>query len=496
MAFMSGDVALSGNVVPTASGPLAGLRTGLGLEFLGIPYATAPRFSPPGRPSPWSGVREAVVPGRAAPQPRRLIGSFTHGELPATAEECLNLNIYTPSLEGRRPVLVWLHGGAFTLGNAAASVYRGARLAVVGDVVVVTLNYRLGSLGWLAHRDLADASGAPCGNWGLLDQLAALAWVRENIAGFGGDPGRVTLAGQSAGGLSAWLLLAAPGAEGLFHQAVLESPPINGGWQDLEAGERWANALSELAAGASGFDRDLLRGLSAERIVELHEALLGRPGFRGTRGGALPTVGAGLTGTPRDRPGVNPDVPVLIGTTADEGTFYFDSPWTSPTAAGRLTSVASRLLGVADPADELARYAERAAARGRTGATGTLVELATDAMFARPVAAWSTARANALAGTGAPVYRYRVDHPGAGPAMRATHCVEVPLLFGTWDDAGPGQRLGGAAPGATYVSAAISTAWARFIHGEDPGWRPLGEDAQLAVFGGARPLTIDDLNTW
>jgi para-nitrobenzyl esterase len=416
---------------------VAGLRGRDGVEFLGIPYARAERFAPPGSTVPWTGVRDARRHGPAAPQPDRPAARFTHGPMPATSEQdCLNLNVFTPSLEGERPVMVWLHGGGFAIGHAGASLYHGGRLAAGADAVVVTVNYRLGSLGWLWHPALGG------GNWGLLDQIAALEWVRENIAAFGGDADRVTLAGQSAGALCAIDLLAAPAARGLFTRAILQSPPLGDLIQPAAVAERWAEALADTAD---------LRSLPAERIVALHEDLLDGPQWRGTRGGALPTLDpASLPVSPIDSPGVSPNVDVLIGHTADEGTFFFDSPWRPAPAPERLPDIVAHLCPGEDPQDVLDRYG------------GDLVAIATDAIVAAPAGRWADARA----GAGGLVYRYRVDHPGAGPQLRATHTVEVPLLFGTWDDGGPGERLGGQAPGAEAVAEGLVGRWARFVHGE------------------------------
>jgi para-nitrobenzyl esterase len=165
-------------VVDTARGRLKGQRAGDAIAFRGVPYATAPRFAPPGAIEGWAGVREAITPGPAAPQPKRPAALFTHGELPTTDEDCLNLNVFTTDLEAQKPVFVWLHGGGFAIGHAGASLYAGERLAVNADAVVVTINYRLGSLGWLAHPDLAATDSGPAANWGLLDQIAALEWVQ------------------------------------------------------------------------------------------------------------------------------------------------------------------------------------------------------------------------------------------------------------------------------------------------------------------------------
>jgi para-nitrobenzyl esterase len=425
------------STVDLAAGTLAGVRGAHGVEFRGIPYARAQRFAPPELLAGWAGVRAAVEYGPAAPQPDRPVARFTHGPMPPTSEDCLNLNVFSPSLDGDpRPVMVWLHGGGFAIGHAGASLYHGGRLAADAGVVVVTVNYRLGSLGWLAHPDLGG------GNWGLLDQIAALRWVRENIAAFGGAPDRVTVAGQSAGALCAIDLLAAPAARGLLHRAILQSPPLGDLIQSAEVARRWAEALGDPAE---------LRSLPAERIVALHEELLERPTWRGTHGGALPTLDPGsLPISPLEQPAIQPEIDVLVGHTADEGTFFFDSPWRPAPAPERVPQIVAHLCPGEDPEEVLERY------------HGDLVAIGTDAIVAGPLARWSDARE---AGGGR-VYRYRVDHPGAGPRLRATHTGEVPLLFGTWNDGGPGERLGGQALGAAAVAEQLVGRWARFLHGE------------------------------
>jgi para-nitrobenzyl esterase len=480
--------------VEIAAGRLRGRRAGEVVAFGAVPYATAPRFAPPGPQPGWAGVREAVGPGPAAPQPRRAAAMFTHGELPATDEQCLNLHVFTPGLDDRRPVFVWLHGGGFAIGHAGASLYSGERLAAAADAVVVTVNYRLGSLGWLGHPDLAAEPGAPAANWGLLDQVAALEWVRDNIAAFGGDPDEVTLAGQSAGALSAMDLLVSPAADGLFRRVVLQSPPFGDAAQAPEVAVRWAQSLSAAAGGQGAFDPARLRELDAERIVALHEELLDQPEFRGTRGGALPTVDAGsLPASPVDVPGASPDVEVLAGHAAQEGTFFFRAPWRPSPPPERIPAVVSHLCHTDDPDAVLDRYRERAAASGApVDPLSLLIEIATDAMIAEPLTRWASARAEAV-GDRSAVYRYRVDHPGAGPDLGATHTVEVPLLFGTWRDGGPGERLAGQAGGAGEVAGEIVAAWSRFMHGGGPGWAPVaapasGSDVRVfARAAGSRP---------
>src|SRR6516165_10711307 len=222
----------AGPVVPTGDGPVRGVTAGSIDEFLGIPYAAPPtgnlRWRPPQPPAGWQGVRDATQFGPSCPQPPSL-------SVPGTfSEDCLYLNVNTPALpggdqdhrwrnggdDGGLPVLVWIHGGGLT--QDAGRDYDPAKLAADG-VVVVTINYRLGALGFLAHPALASWPGGPAGNYGLMDQQAALRWVRDNIGQFGGDRHNVTIAGESAGGLSVLAQLVSTGARGLFQKAIIES---------------------------------------------------------------------------------------------------------------------------------------------------------------------------------------------------------------------------------------------------------------------------------
>jgi carboxylesterase type B len=219
-------------VVETRRGAVRGVaRDGLAV-FLGLPYARPPigprRFGPPEPPEPWSGVRDAGRCGPSAAQNRALVGPLMTLGIDRTGEDCLYLNVWTPGADrARRPVLVWIHGGAFVLGSGSQTLYDGSALARRGDVVVVTINYRLGALGFLRARDRFGPRLPAGGNEGLLDQIAALEWVRDEIEAFGGDPGRVTIFGESAGAMSCAMLLGAPRARGLFHGAILQSGAAN-----------------------------------------------------------------------------------------------------------------------------------------------------------------------------------------------------------------------------------------------------------------------------
>jgi para-nitrobenzyl esterase len=406
-------------LAPSASVETAGgrVRGGDG-AYLGIPYAAPPigerRWRPPAPVQRWSGELDALRAGPPAPQPKRPISDFAHGPTPPGDEDCLTLNVWTPTVgDGPWPVLVWAIGGGWTIGWAGSGVYDGAALAGAAGVVVVNFTYRLGSLGWAY------------GNWGLLDHIAVLEWVRENIAAFGGDPARVTMGGQSAGAANVADLLVCPAAEGLFARAILHSPPLPEAANDPARSERWAAAL--------GVDRDT----PAEEVVAAHEALLATDDWRGTRGAAWPTLDAAtLPAAPLERPDARPEIPVLVGTTRDEATFLF--------RAG------GRRLELDDEAEE------------------TLIRTVTAELFTEPTLAWAHERAAA----GGEVHQFRIDHPSPDPRLGALHTIDVPLLFGTFATSEVARHYVEDGARTREVSAEMHRAWGRFLHGEAPGWPP------------------------
>ena len=238
-------------------------------SFSGIPYARAPegplRWRPPQPPLPWEGVRDASSFGPIAPQIVAAGGIASPSDPDAgdvRSEDCLTLNVWTREIpenptstpERGRPVMVWIHGGGFTSGSGSVFLYRGDHLVRNGDVVVVTINYRLGALGFLGHRALDDPEGY-IGNWGLHDQIAALRWVRDHIAQFGGDPGNVTLFGESAGGFSVAALMGAPSSAGLFHRAIVQSGGVH--VHSVDEAERVADRLAA-ALGVAACTREAL----------------------------------------------------------------------------------------------------------------------------------------------------------------------------------------------------------------------------------------------
>lgn len=298
----------------------------------GVPYAAPPvddrRWKAPQPPALWVGERDASRPGPACLQPAR--GNSGEGGRVRGAEDCLYLNVTAPANARNAPVMVWVHGGSFRSG--AGSDYDGRVLAREQGVVVVTLNYRLGALGFLAAPGLLE--GRTVGNYGLLDQQAALRWVRANAAAFGGDPRNVTLFGESAGGMSVCAQLASPGAAGLFDKAILQSgpctPAINTAPlpQALQTGAAYARALGCAAEGAA-----CLRRVPAERLVTAQV-----PGTRAPGAVALPPVYGDATVplAPAEafRRGAVHRVPLIVGSNQDEGTLFVaplggqrDLPW-------------------------------------------------------------------------------------------------------------------------------------------------------------------------
>jgi para-nitrobenzyl esterase len=497
--------------VEVAGGTLRGTETGGVLAFWSIPFAAAPtgdgRWAPPRAPAPWTGIRGATAPGPVCPQPARPFSEWAHGRLPAIDEDSLTLHVWAPAqaAAGGRPVFVFIHGGGWALGWGSNPMLDGRHLARALDAVVVTINYRLGALGWLHHPALAAGSGAPIGDWALLDQLAALRWVADNIAAFGGDPTRVTLAGESAGAGSVLHLLTVAGADGLFARAVAQSPPLHELAIGADLGVRYTEALvahlglgEDVAAALDG-----LRALPAEAIVAAQEELLAGP-FRGTRGGAMPiTDPAVLPSDPAEVPAARATVPLLIGTNRDEATFFFRAGGRRlEPAPDELPAMVQRIGHVEDPAEAIAAARRALAPRIPDPSTNDLLVAAiTEACFAGPVRRYAAARAAA----GGHVHRFRIDHPSAEGDLGAVHSIDVPLLFGTWREGGVAARLAGDGPATAAVTDALVADWRRFVAGEPLDWSPVGSgdadgggDAdgdgltELTVYGGpAGPRSLE-----
>lgn len=385
----------------TESGPVLGAQHDGILTYHGIPYASpAERFAAPVPPEPWLAPRAALAAGPAAPQGTSLLAPILGTEpIESSEADCLTLNVYTPSLDGRRPVLLWLHGGAFVTGHTGGPRQSGAWLAARGDIVVVTANYRLGPLGYLY---LDDAGG----NAGLLDQIAALRWVHDNVAAFGGDKDQITVAGHSSGALSAAAVAVSPLAAGLARRVMMASPQL-GSVTTAERAERETHAFLDRLAGDP-------RVVPAEQLVKTAEQLAAERG----PAGVPPSLVVGGAGLPRDVAAALRDsaVDMLVGTTRDEArAFLICDPGVRSvdrTMVGGLLQ--QHLPGRAEDA-----YRHYAARRPGAGPAEVATDALTDGLFRMPVLRLAEARET---------YVYQFDwQPSA--RFGACHTVDLPFTL-------------------------------------------------------------------
>lgn len=463
-------------IVTIAQGRLRGEAVGAVLQFRGIPFAEPPvgerRFLPPGPAPSWSGERDANRPGANAVQVPDGLMAMLGGNSLETSEDCLFLNVTTPACDdAARPVMVWIHGGGFLTGSGSIPWYDGAALATRGDVVVVTINYRLAALGFLWLGDL-DPAYRSSGCNGILDQIAALEWVRDNIAEFGGDPGNVTVFGESAGGMSVSTLLAMPSAHGLFHRAIAQSGAAHNTFTPSTASVITARVMDLLGvddlAGLLSVSADAL----ADAGSKVEAGLLDDPsGLGGPSGIALamafqPVVeGEHLPEQPllAIRAGRGADVPLLTGTNLDEwNLFALMSPGglDDPRLLERLEGVFGRSHVVRDT------YLA-----GRPDATPDQVwnAVLTDATFRIP----AIRLVEAHAGAGRPVWQYLFTWatPAFGGVAGSCHALELPFVFAKLDAPGAELLLGGPVGDDLHaLSDAMQEAWLAFARHGDAGW--------------------------
>ncbi|HEX7006756.1 MAG TPA: carboxylesterase/lipase family protein [Alphaproteobacteria bacterium] len=458
----------------TASGVLRGRWEGGVALFRGVPYAAAPvgdrRFAPPAPAPSWTGVRDAVEHGTIAPQPpsrlNMVMGDFSRPQ----SEDCLTLTIATPAPDdARRPVLVWLHGGAYLSGAGSLDWYSGATFARTAGIVAVGVNYRLGALGFLR------LPGVSPGNLGLMDQIAALRWVRENIAAFGGDPEQVTVAGQSAGAHAIAYLMAMPSTEGLFRRAILQSAPLGRRPAGAEKTTRVADRLLD-ALGIAASEAARLRDVPAEQIIAAQvEVMKAEHRFAGVEPPFVPAIDGDLI--PGDfmpvlARGAASKIDVMVGTTREESAAFlaFD-PEAKAVTRAQVEARATALLGpdASVHLDELARM------RPIATPYALLTDLITESTFRRP----SLQLAEYRAAHGRPAYVYQFDWQSPMPRLAACHCLEIPFMFDNAEAWPNSPMLKGADPAEiAALSRTMNGAWAAFIRTGDPNhdglprWRP------------------------
>ncbi len=467
-------------VVRAPAGAVRGVaQDGLDV-FKGIPYAAPPvgalRWKPPASAPVWSDVRDASDFGPACLQPKPRAGSIYASILKSMSEDCLSLNVWTPEKARKAPVLVWIHGGSLIAGSSSESMYDGAALAKRG-IVVVSINYRLGVLGYMAHPELsAESPDHVSGNYGLLDQIAALKWVRKNIAAFGGDPANVTISGESAGGLSVMYLLASPAARGLFTKAIAESaymvstPEL----RDKKYGHIPAETMGAMTGEKLG--AKTLADLRAMDAATLTSAALaaGFQTFGAIDGKILPRQ---LVDT-FDK-GEQAHVPILAGFNSGEiRSLRFLAPPPPADAAAYEKEIRARYGDLAD--DFLKLYPS-------SDVPEAVLLAPRDALYG-----WTAERlVRKQTAAGQPGFLYYFDHgyPAAEAAgLHGFHASEIPYVFGTARMSPPAWPKNPDTPAEAKLTAAMGDYWASFARdgvpkaAGQPAWKAYGTERNYMAF--------------
>lgn len=452
-------------VVKTTEGKLQGHVSKGTYEFLGIHYGAPTggkaRFLPPAKPAKWQGVRKADAKGDRCPQPPvnmpgEMATVLSFSDLPIS-EDCLVLDVWTPAVgdRGKRPVMVWLHGGGFFVGSGGDQYYHGANLARGNDVVVVSLNHRLNTFGFFPLGPEAGEEYSASGNVGMMDIVRALEWVNANISAFGGDPGNVTVFGQSGGAGKVSTLLAMPSAKGLFHKAIMQS----GGSAKLRSQE------DAMAVGLGVYKQ---LGIEPGDVEALQNVPMDDLVKAGGKMGLLP-FGPYLDGEviayhpfePEASP-LQKEVPIMVGYTKDEATnvFLTDPTWQTMTEADLKKRVSG--LVPADKVDEtIALYKKRAP---NDKPMHLWTSIVTDQLFASNsilVAERKTEKGEA------PAYMYKVDweSPVLDGKLRSPHAVEIPFVFDTVYTA---EGLVGNGVEQEFMAKAMSQSFASFARNGNP----------------------------
>ena len=471
---------LDGSIVESTLGKLRGAANSGVHSFKGIPYAQstagAARFLPPLKPAPWSDVCDALALGPQAPQPDRPIrpaNAWIRDTTP-TGEDCLVLNVYTPAVgdSGKRPVMVWMHGGGYFTGSGGATGLDGSNLARRGDVVVVTLNHRLNAFGYSCLGDFGDERFADAGNAGMLDIVMALEWVRDNIGNFGGDADNVTIFGQSGGGSKVAVLMAMPSAKGLFHKAVMQSSSSH---LHLASKGNASRAGRQLLSELGLDDAAALQHALADRVLEGYATAVaanhGNDSFR-------PVVdGRSILNHPfdLDSPDLASDIPLLIGSCETEKSFYDITldPAKLPLSPDALQASVKRFVGIDDGQTKnlIADYTER---RGGISGRDLFNVISSDHMYRRNAIAAAEMKSEQ---GGAPAYLYEFTWktPVLDGMLKTPHTLCIPFVFGNVEIA---RAFTGAGPEQAALMDTVMETWLAFARTGNPNntrlpeWRP------------------------
>ncbi|MEP6716631.1 MAG: carboxylesterase/lipase family protein [Terriglobia bacterium] len=458
----SARAAVTGSVVETRDGKVEG-QTLNGIHvFRGIPYgadtAGRNRFMPPKRPAPWSGVRAATAWGHVAPQ---KVGSPTEysqmvqwlNQPGGQSEDCLVLNVWTPGLRsGKRPVLFSIHGGGFTTGTSSNPVFDGSPLAHAGDVVVVTINHRLGVLGYLQLGDV-DAEFSQSGVAGMLDCVAALEWVRDNISNFGGDPGNVMIFGQSGGGSKVCHLMAMPSAKGLFHKAAMQSGvALKTGSRETAAAAAGA-VMKQLGIGKADVRR--MQDLPLEKLIAAQPRQIGP---------VLDGVAIPRNPFDPDAPAVSAAVPIILGTCLHDSALNITN--FALTEAEMKVQARNTFGASAEKVDNI--VADYRAVDPHSSPCLLLARITTDRGLRRNAITVAERKQAQMA---APAWMYRLDWPSVPYEGKfgAVHGTDVPLTFDNVD----AWPITGKGPQARAMAQRMSAAWIAFATTGNPNARGL-----------------------
>lgn len=486
---------MSNLIVETRYGKVQGYEQGPISVWKGIPFAQPPtgqrRFRAPQPPEQWAGIRETTAFGPMAPQRLEALGELAGDAdsaivLPPMSEDCLYLNIWSPGADQeKRPVMVWIHGGGFTLGSTSEAWYDGTSFATNHNIVVVSLAYRLGTLGFVYLKDLAGADTDYSGNCGLLDQIAGLQWVRENIAAFGGDPDNVTVAGESAGAMSIGTLLGMPAAQGLFQRAILQSG-AGSGMTTRSRATKVAQALLE-KLNLEPSQISALADVPLEKLLQI-QAELGRE-FGGIQafsplidGDTLPQHPSAMIAQ-----GSAASVAILTGTNRDEWRLF------AMMSGGQMADDGLLKLTFGDAAQQaLAVYTE---ARADKSPELALMDIVGDIVFRMPAIRLAEGQVQ----QGAPVWMYRFDweSPAFGGALGAAHAVDIAFVWNTLDTE-IARRFVGESPTSQPLADLMHASWAAFIRNGNPAisnlpdWPRYDLERRATMIFNNAPHVLDD----